>query len=374
MPGRIDMNDYLHAKADVHRIPIEGTFELTSRCTMHCRMCYIHTPQGDLDCIRREKTGAQWLEVARQMRDRGTLYLMLTGGEPLLHKDFKEIYLGLKEMGFIVTIKTNATLITPSLIEWFARNPPSEVSVTIYGASNETYEKMCGFPGGYARVTEAVRLLKAAKIPTRIYVTVTKQNVEEYEKIDDFAKEQNLSIWFPKYVFPPVRRESNYLLEDSFRLSPVEMNDFYVRTYSRKFGVERHDMLMEKNYARVIQAPEKDYFKKMGKQIACRAGLSSFWITWEGIMTACSMTFGVQAHPFEEGFTAAWEKVSEGRKDIIFPEECVHCHKRCICPTCPAIHYSENGDYTIVSQYLCDLTNQYFEEIEKNHIKNHFSD
>ena len=71
--------------AIVNQKPVYVTFSLTPRCNLHCKMCYVCNPvekAGD------ELSGAQWLDIARQARDAGAVYVLITGGEPLLHRDF----------------------------------------------------------------------------------------------------------------------------------------------------------------------------------------------------------------------------------------------------------------------------------------------
>ena len=96
---------YLHNKAGRMKLPVNVTLELTSRCNFNCRMCYVH----DADCGRNrpyELTAAQWIGVAERARDAGTLFLLLTGGEPMLREDFDEIYEAVAGMGFILSVNT----------------------------------------------------------------------------------------------------------------------------------------------------------------------------------------------------------------------------------------------------------------------------
>ena len=53
----------------------------------------------------------------------GALWCLLTGGEPLLREDFAEIYLGLKRLGLLVSVFTNACLVTPEHVELFQKVP-----------------------------------------------------------------------------------------------------------------------------------------------------------------------------------------------------------------------------------------------------------
>ena len=109
------ISQYLHNKAGRMKLPVSATFELTSRCNFNCKMCYVH----DADCSRDkplELTAAQWIDIAEQAEKAGTLFLLLTGGEPLLREDFNEIYAAIAKMGFVISVNTNLSLLTEETV------------------------------------------------------------------------------------------------------------------------------------------------------------------------------------------------------------------------------------------------------------------
>ena len=99
------------------------------------------------------------------MRDAGTLFLLLTGGEPLIYPDFRRLYLALRDMGFLITINTNGTLIDKDWAAFFGAHKPRRINITLYGADEQAYESLCHYPGGFARVTQGVRLLREQGVP-----------------------------------------------------------------------------------------------------------------------------------------------------------------------------------------------------------------
>ena len=86
------LSRYLHQQGARKGLPIGGNFELTARCNFDCPMCYVHLKQEDIEAQGRELTAKQWIDLARQARDAGMVFVLLTGGEPFLRKDFFEIY------------------------------------------------------------------------------------------------------------------------------------------------------------------------------------------------------------------------------------------------------------------------------------------
>lgn len=110
-------------------IPISGTFELTPRCNFNCKMCYVHLKENEIAAHGKELNSNEWLHIADEAKKAGTLWLCITGGEPLLHPEFPEIWAGLSKMGFFLTLQTNASLIKGDVLKLLKQYPPDRKSV-----------------------------------------------------------------------------------------------------------------------------------------------------------------------------------------------------------------------------------------------------
>ena len=82
-------SNYLFSKASHMNIPLGATFELSPICNLNCNMCYVRMSKKQVDELGGLKTADEWLDMARQCKEAGSLYLLLTGGEPFFYKDFK---------------------------------------------------------------------------------------------------------------------------------------------------------------------------------------------------------------------------------------------------------------------------------------------
>src|SRR5699024_5038394 len=124
--------------------PLSGAFELTSRCNFNCKMCYIHGMEN-MDSLRKDElSAAEWLSIAREAKKEGLLFLLLTGGEAMLRDDFDGLYEALAKMGFRLVINTNGSMVTDEIVELFRKYPPGRANVSMYGASDDTYARLCG--------------------------------------------------------------------------------------------------------------------------------------------------------------------------------------------------------------------------------------
>ena len=198
------LSSYLHARACRSGTPLAGNFELTARCNFNCKMCYVHLTAEEQQRRGRELTADEWLAIAQEARSRGMLFLLLTGGEPLIRKDFRYLLTELKKMGLLVSVNSNVSLIDRDWLDFFRHEPPFRFNITLYGGSNATYERLCG-RAMFQEVVDNLRALKDAGIPVRLNVSVTPDNKDDVPEIFRLARELGLHAKASTYMYPPVR-------------------------------------------------------------------------------------------------------------------------------------------------------------------------
>lgn len=175
------LSRYLHSKGCKLGLPVSGNFELTPRCNFNCKMCYVHLSEEEQRRRGKELSADEWLAIAEKARDAGMVFLLLTGGEPLVRQDFRYLLAELKKMGLMVSVNSNASLINDDWLEFFKSEPPFRFNITLYGASNEAYERLCGRPA-FDRVVENIRALKEIGIGVKLNVSLTQYNAADMEK------------------------------------------------------------------------------------------------------------------------------------------------------------------------------------------------
>ena len=144
---------YAHWSLGVHqhfstkRIPISGSIELTQRCNNQCIHCYNNLSIGDQNARGEELTLGEYRRILDEIAAAGCLWLLLTGGEIFIRKDFLDIYTYARQKGFLITLFTNGTLIDHEVADQLAQLPPFSIEITIYGHSKQTYESITKIPG-----------------------------------------------------------------------------------------------------------------------------------------------------------------------------------------------------------------------------------
>lgn len=349
------VSDYLYRKASILKIPLNGTFEISPVCNFSCKMCYVRKTMAQVKAGGKELIEwTRWLELGRKCKEAGMLFLLLTGGEPFIYPNFRELYTELHKLGLLIAINSNGTMISQETVEWLKKAVPTRINITLYGASPETYEKICGNPDGYEKAVKAILMLKEAGIPVVINASMIPENSCDLEKIMEFGKKHHIYVRMATYMFPPVRREQE--VSDS-RFTPEESAEMYWRKGICQYGEKRTGESVRELLRQSVPSKEDDWGS--GEEfMRCRAGRSSFWISWEGVMTACGMMpFPLETYPFEQPFPACWQKLTGKVRETPVLRECAGCEKREVCRPCAAMMYSETGDVNKKSAYLCELAN-----------------
>lgn len=345
--------------------PTVGFFELTSRCNFHCKMCYICSMPEDRSYLENELSASQWIKLGEQARDAGMLFLTLSGGEILMRKDFFQIYEPLSEMGFNITLFTNGSLINAEKAARLGKKPPSKVSITLYGASPETYGRVTGHPEGFHNTLNAIKLLLAENIKVQLKTTVIRDNYKEFDEIFKISETLGVNLGIVNYVAP--RREGCGTDPENVRLDPVELANYEktLQDFRRKHvDKEKLKKLLEISANEDIMTgdPANDTLNeqldmcKNASAFNCTATRCAFWLTWDGKLTPC----GLLTEPFADakklGFQEAWKYLKSASLDVPSCSECKSCEYRTRCMTCPARLKVETGYFNRPAQYLCELS------------------
>lgn len=358
----MNISDYLYRKASINKIPLGGTFELSPVCNFACKMCYVRKTAEQIRCEgKRLKDWKEWIALAKECRKEGTLYLLLTGGEPFLYPHFRELYEELHRMGFLLSINTNGTMINEETVSWLKTMAPTRLNITLYGASEETYQRVCGNPKGFQLVKKAILMLKEAGIPVVINGSMIPENEADMEQILAFGEQLNLNTRVSTYMFPPARREAE---EGDSRFSPQKAADIYMRKlryltkedYQKVLKNEIGKLLSKEDLERGQMGNEGDWGHNL-EYMRCRAGRSSFWVSWEGNMTACGMlSFPLVKNSFETPFIQCWQEITHAVRTTKVLHECNRCEKKELCNPCVAMLDAETGELNHCAPYLCEMT------------------
>lgn len=338
--------------ASTSHTPLTVSFELTPFCNYNCKMCYLRINPTEIGKYQTIQNKSFWLNIAEQLKALGCLFILLTGGEPFMHPEFKEIYKGIIKKGFIVTINTNSSLLNDELLRLFKEFPPRRINITLYGASKETYQELCANGNGYAKTIEAIHRLKENGIPVKINGTIVKDNIKEIQDIFSLSDQEQAPIEVTSYLFPALRscKKDGDILTN--RVSPqiAAQIEWEAKIHEKKTTKEAF-------YEFARQITENECVIGEEIKMSCRAGKSSAWINWEGKMTPCVFMEQPSIDLKQDTVKDCWEYISKEVGKLPFFTDCIGCKLKHFCSICYAAAYHEKKA-TGNLNYLCEMAKE----------------
>jgi len=342
---------------------------LTHRCNMRCVHCYLGNQEKVAAGQRQELTTAQWTGIIDQITEKECLDLLITGGEPLVRKDFAAIHEHAKRKGLIVSLFTNGTLITDTILDLFTDWPPFLVEISIYGATAATHERITQVPGSFARAVRGIERLLSRNVHVGLKTVLMTLNKHEFREMESLAQRYGVKWRMDSALFPCLPNPDSGGVPNRCSLvadrDATSMRPLDLRVPAREAaGLESSNEARSRS---LRDAYRKFQHRKRGDRLyTCGAGLTGFHIDPYGTVQPCMMTAGYGVSLLDNGFAAAWEKVGRIR-DVKEPSgyECNACDIQPICSGCPAVFDLENGSPAAKSEYICALTQMRFESIQK---------
>lgn len=346
--------------AESRKEPIYGVLELTPMCNMNCDMCYVRLSREEMDNQGKMLSLERWLELAREMKDAGVLFVLLTGGEPLLYPWFKELYLELLNMGMVVTVNSNGTLMNDEWIEFFSQHKPRRINITLYSHHEEGYIKLCHYKG-YEKAVNALKKLKERNVAVKINCSLTKHNVESYEQVIDLGKELDIPVFADTYM-APATRERCRPFDFKGRLDAREAARVRIQVLRKEMGDE---VFKESARLHIDLAENTPVGESKKGGMKCKAGKCSYTINWRGEMIPCVIMSTPSIDTTGKDFKDCWKEIVCKTEEIYTSEKCQQCTLRKVCNVCPTYSLLETGKYSGVPEYLCEYTKwtiEYFKE------------
>ena len=336
------------ARAAKSRAPIAATLELTRRCNLRCAHCYLGD-QVEQHRLRDCELGTEAMKAAlTEWVEAGCLYLTITGGDPMLRPDFDEIYRHARELGMVVAVFCNGTLVTDEMVALFRELPPRKVEISLYGSTAGTHDAVTGVPGSHAKAWAGIRRLHKAGIRIVLKTLLLTTNRHELEAMERQADEIGADFRHDAALFP--RLSDGSVTPLSFRVAPEETVRSDLAT------PERRQMWREK-IERTAAHPED------GRLYTCSAGLTSFHADPFGVLSPCLLALDYRCPSGNRSFHELWdgelEEIRHRRRTRAGGS--FSGDLRGACTHCPAFNRLETGDEEQESDYMKQTTRLRFE-------------
>jgi len=338
-------------RASRQRIPLMGNLDLTHRCNLRCRHCYLDEASRAAREPGSELDTAAWLNVIDQVVDAGCLYMLLTGGEPLLRPDFARIYRYTKEKGCLVTVFTNGTRVDEPLLDLFSSLPPRHVEISLYGATPAVHDAITGVAGSQRRSLAAIDRLLERGIQVRLKTILMRDNLHEFYDLEAMARERGVAFRFDAAIFPRLSGDP----------APLAQRVGVEEVVEREFADEIRREEWRRFYDRFAGTPAAD------KLFVCGAGRTHFHVDPVGRLQPCLMVTSIAGDLKESDFSTEWRCLGDRLEARKMPADspCRACDRKSLCGYCPGFFELETGQNHQPVDFLCRLGHTRYEKIQE---------
>ena len=347
------------------RLPFEGNIDPTYRCNNNCRHCWLRIP-AEACQMQKELSFGEIRKIVDDARKMGCRKWSISGGEPMLRDDFREIFDYLTSNSISYSLNTNGTLITPKIAQLLKRK--GSKMVTIYGPCAGVHDYITRNPGSFEATMRGFAYLKEAGANFIVQLVPMRDNYHRFREMIRLAESLSRhwrlgAAWL--YLSASGDTEINREIIRQ-RLSPKDVVELDKPDLSYEDWMNR-----EQGYCYSNHAKDDRLFA------SCIAARGGFHIDPYGRMAFCSflkdpsLRYDLRTGSFKQ----CWDKfmpslagrVKGGREYL---DNCASCELRNDCKWCPVYGYLEHRRFAAKVEYLCDLATE-VRKFKETWIKEH---
>jgi heme b synthase len=332
-------------------------WETTRNCNLACMHCRASATQGPFSGELDTDASFRLLDQIAQI---GKPIIILTGGEPLLRTDIFDIAKYGTDKGLRMVMAPNGTLITEESARQIADSGIQRISISLDGATRESHDRFRGIDGAFEGALRGIMLAKNAGIEFQINTTITKTNLHEIPKIQDFAEELG-AVAHHIFLLVPTGR-GKYIVDQEITATEYEhtLNWFYNQQKNTSLQLKA---TCAPHYYRILRQRAKQdgksvTFKTHGMDAmtrGCLGGIGFCFISHQGVVQPCGFLDVNCGDVTQSSFADIWN-----RSDVFFSlrnfhelkGKCGVCEFKKVCGGCRARAYEATGDF-LAQEPLC---------------------
>jgi radical SAM protein with 4Fe4S-binding SPASM domain len=317
--------------------------EITSKCNERCLHCYI-PHEEKVSSIDSDL----FYGILNQCRNMNVVHLTISGGEPMLHKEFCNFLNKCNEYNFSVNILSNLTLLDDQTLEEMKSNPLLGVQVSLYSMNPDVHDDITQSKGSFNKTKTAILRLIDNDIPLQISCPIMKQNKNCYDDVIKWADKNKINV-SDDYVL--IARYNHTTTNLNCRLSIAEVKDV-IKNRAAKSDRFLEEMELESKKKQSISLD--DY--------VCSVCHSSVCIADNGNVYPCAgWQDYVVGNVKETSLSEIWinspkVRYLRGLRNSDFPK-CKECADKEFCTMCMVRNANESpiGDPLDVNDYFCNI-------------------
>jgi len=323
--------------------------EITGVCNMQCEHC------RDADDLKRDMPLPQILKIIGFGRRYSPNYkeIMLSGGEPLAHRQFDEVLSAVRENGGdFVTLTINGSLLQQRHLDLFAKLKFRRIilSVSLDNLDATGHDAFRHYPGAYEKALNAIRMITEAKLPNvtaSVRVTLRPELIGQIPTMADFAYKLGCN----RVSFSAIHPAGRALAMPTLWMDREQKRSFIEEIYRLKtqypenFQISTNDPLkcLVRGFSDVGQEGEVVFD-------GCPAAAVTFNVFANGDMTPCALmnlpimnVFPLTIDEIVERYQKS--EIVKNMLDMNLKGKCGACDRKYQCGGCRARALGRTGDY-----------------------------
>lgn len=333
------LEEYFNGKPQLMSLHIE----ITGKCNERCIHCYI-PHENKVTSIAPDL----FYDVLRQCKEMRLLHLTLSGGEPMLHKNFCDFLKRCREYDFSVNILTNLTFLNNEIIKEMKENPLLGLQVSLYSMDPNIHDEITQMKGSFNKTMSNILKLIENDIPSQISCPLMKQNKTSYKEVIKWAEKYKIKVGDDYVIIGKYNHDIKNL---NCRLSINEVREIICdkvsnnSEYLKQIGIQAEK---NKNFT-----PD---------DFICSVCSSSICIAENGNVYPCAgWQDYVVGNVKEKSLIEIWNDSSEvhylrSLRRLDFPK-CIQCTDKEFCTMCMVRNANESpsGNPLDVNEYFCNI-------------------
>lgn len=300
--------------------PLQQLFwECTLRCNLHCLHCGSDCKAVAAQQDMPAEDFYRVLDSIAARQDPHKVFVIISGGEPLMRKDLEEVCAEINRRGFPWGMVTNGLFLTLPRYQTLLKAGLRSITVSLDGLQEE-HNWMRGNNKSFQMVDQALSMLTRTKNLTYDVVTcVNRRNYPTLHAIKDYLIEKGMTRWRIFSVFPVGRAAE----DPQMKLTPDEFRGmFQFIREARKEGRIRVDYGCE-GFLGNLEGEVRDHL------FTCQAGVTIGSVLCDGSISACTSIRGNyhQGNIYQDDFMDVWENrfQSYRNREWMHKDDCKDC-------------------------------------------------
>lgn len=272
--------------------------EITAACNLRCLHCVVGAGKRQPG----ELATARWLELIEELAEFGVHSVAFSGGEPLIHPQFKQLMGHARRLGLAAQVSTNGTLVTPVLAGWL-KDHGVGIQVSLDGSRSEIHDHMRPGSEAYKKTIAGIEALVAAGHRIVVGTVVSTFNLADIPHIVALCERLGVASFRLIPFVPQGRGQSHQDME----ITPEQRRELtrYLRDYRKRASIDVVDMEFEEMLDGTSCLEPLTERRRMG----CDGAIGYATITPTGELLPCHFFSGVRADSVaSSSFSEVWQR------------------------------------------------------------------